>query len=141
MLAAFAFAINAAENAVPDTAPAAFQAGFFNTFLPTHPDLRAQFSACFKPDQNLADHTDAFIAALAAHDWATVKSTVTELEPEAVVDAAVCHTDPQYKAVDDAYSAQEDAVKAARADPDWQLKLLKAIRGNMSDIKADSADA
>ena len=139
MLAAVAFAINAAENAVPATAPADFQAGVFNTFLGE--DLKAQFEACFAPDQALADQADAFIAAIKEKDWATVKSTVVALEPEAVTDAHTCHTDPQYKAVDDAYNSQEAVVKAAKNDPDWQIKAIKAIKPHFAEIKGFSADA
>ena len=139
MLAAVAFAINAAENGVPATAPADFQAGVFNTFLGA--DLKSQFDACFTPDQALADQTDAFIAAIKEKDWATVKSTVVALEPEAVTDAHTCHTDPQYKDVDAAYNAQELVVKNAKNDPDWQLKAIKAIKPHFAEIKASAADA
>lgn len=140
MLSAAVFAIYEAENStVPATAPADFQAGVFNTFLGE--DLKSQFDACFTPDQALADQTDAFIAAIKDRDWATVKSTVEKLEPEAVQDANTCHTDPQYKAVDDAYNTQGKVVKAAKNDPDWQLKVIKAIRPHFAEIKADAADA
>ena len=141
MLAAFAYAVNITDSTVPATAPADFQAGAFSTFLNNGVDYKTQLDACFTPDQNLADHTDAFIQALKDKDWATVKSTVTELEPEAIQDANTCHTDPQYKQVDDAYSYQEKVVKDARADPDWQLKTIKNVRQHMAEIKANAADA
>ena len=139
MLAAAAFAIYEAENTVPATAPADFQAGVFNTFLGE--DLRSQLNACFTPDQDLADHTDAFIAAIKARDIDTVKETIKELEPEAVKDAGACHTDPQYKAVDDAYTAQEKVVVAAKNDPDWQIKAIRAIKPHFAEIKSLAGDA
>ena len=137
MLAAFAFA--AVNTTVPATAPADFQAGVFNTLNGT--DLRAMMSVCFKQDQALADQTGAFIAAIEAKDWATVKTTVVTLEPEALADAAVCENDPKYAAVYAEYEYQQDLVKKAKNDPDWQLKALKAVRPHIAEIKADAADA
>jgi len=118
MLSVVAMALVEAENAtVPATAPADFQAGVFNTAFGV--DVRTDINACFTPDQNLADHTTAFIAALEAKDWKTVASTVKELEPEAVTDAKTCHDDPKYANVEANYSKEQDTVKAFRADPDW----------------------
>ena len=59
MLAVLAEALQMAENTVPDTAVAEFQAGVFNTAFGV--DVRDDINKCFKPDQNLADNTDAFI--------------------------------------------------------------------------------
>ena len=60
MLSAIAEAMQLVENAtVPDTAVADFQAGVFNTAFGV--DVRTMINACFKPDQAMADDTDAFI--------------------------------------------------------------------------------
>ena len=48
MLAAFLFAVDAAENATPVTAPADFQAGIFNTMFGV--DVRDEMQACFVQD-------------------------------------------------------------------------------------------
>ena len=117
MLSAAAYAIYTAENSVPATAPALFQAGVFNGF--TGGDIRADILACFIPDQKLADETDAFIAAIKDKDFDNIKSIVAAFEPQALVDAAPCMSNPAYKSVSDAYYGQQDLVVAAMADPDW----------------------
>ena len=140
MLAVVAEALVIAENAtVPDTAVADFQAGVFNTAFGV--DVRTDINKCFKPDQELADNTNAFIAALEDKDWATVVATVKKFTPEVEADADVCHNDPTYQNVDDQWDHEEAIVKAFRADPDWQLKILKIVRTSMSTIKADIKDA
>ena len=118
MLSVVAEALVIAENAtVPATAVADFQAGVFNTAFGV--DVRTDINACFKPDQTLADNTNAFIAALEAKDWSTVASTVKKFTPEVEADADVCHNDPTYQNVDDQWDHEEAIVKAFRADPDW----------------------
>ena len=89
----------------------------------------------------MADDTDAFIQELKDHDWSDIKATIEKFTPEAIVDAKTCHDDPQYQLVDDQYDHEECLVKAFKADPDWQLKLLKIVRTSMADIKADVASA
>ena len=89
----------------------------------------------------MADDTDAFIQELKDHDWSDIKATIEKFTPEAEKDASVCHHDAQYQLVDDQYDREECLVKAFRADPDWQLKLLKIVRTSMKDIKADAAAA
>lgn len=139
MLTAAAYAIYIAENSVPATAPATFQAGVYNGF--TGKDIRAEMAACFIPDQKLADETGALITALKAKDFGTIKTIVTSFEAEALVDAAPCMNDPKYVAVHDAYMGQQDLVEAAMADPDWQLHAIKDIRPNLAAIKAGVAAA
>ena len=118
MLSVVAEALVLAENGtVPATAVADFQAGVFNTAFGV--DVRTDINACFKPDQNLADNTNAFIAALEDKDWSTVAATVKKFVPEVEADADVCHNDPTYQNVDDQWDHEEAIVKAFRADPDW----------------------
>ena len=137
MLAAFAFA---AENSgVPATAPADFQAGVFMGYNGT--DLRTAMNACFLPDQKIADDTDAFIAAIEAHDWSTVMGTIKGDEPAALEDADKCINDPAYVDVYDAYHAQQDNVEAAMADPDWQIKAGKALLPHRAEIKTNIKEA
>merc|ERR1712051_495645 len=106
----------------------------------TGKDLRAEFEACFTPDQKLADETGALIAALEAKDVATIKSIVTSFEQEALDDESPCKVAP-YTAVDDAYYDQQDLVEAAMADPDWQMKAAKAIIPHRKQIKSLISDA
>ena len=75
MLQAAAFAIQAVNTTVPDTAPADFQAGFFMGF--NNADVRDLLGECWIPDQHMADSCDAFIAAIEAKNWSTVTSTIS----------------------------------------------------------------
>ena len=117
MLQAAAFAIQAVNTTVPDTAPADFQAGFFMGF--NNDDVHDHLRACWIPDQHMADSCDAFIAAIEAKNWSTVESTIKEFTPEVMTDVQPCKDDAQYQDVMDAYDNQEHIIKAARADPDW----------------------
>ena len=137
MLAAAAFAME--NSTVPATAPADFQAGLFNGY--NGADLRTAVNACFKPDQKMADDTDAFIAAIKAKEWSTVMGTIKGDEAMALDDADACVNDPQYVDVHDAYYLQQDQVEAAHADPDWQIKAGKALLPHRKEIKANMADA
>ena len=139
MLSAAAFAIAMAENSVPATAPATFQAGVYNGF--TGLDVRAEIEACFTPDQKIADDTGALIEAIKTKSFGDIKSIVTADEPLAIKDAAPCMSDPKYVTVKNAYEAQQDLVKAAMADPDWQLHAIKDIKPNLAAIKAGAAAA
>ena len=112
MLAAAAYAMNLAEeNTIPASATADFQAGVFFGFDGT--DVRTLINECFKPDQKLADETDAFIAAIKAKEWSTVMDTIKGDEAEAQDDAMVCTTDPKYIDVSDAYDNQVNTVERA----------------------------
>ena len=124
MLELVAEALQMVDNGtVPATAPAEFQAGVFNTAF--NVDVRTQINACFKPDQEMADSTDAFIKALEDKDWAQVAATIKKFVPSAEADASVCHNDDTYQIVDDQYDREEAIVKAVKADPDWKIKLGK----------------
>ena len=80
MLAAASYAMFVAENGtVPATAPADFQAGVFMGFAGT--DVRTLINECFIPDQKIADDTDAFIAAIKAKEWSTVKGIFADDRP------------------------------------------------------------
>ena len=95
MLSVIAEAMQIVENStVPPTAVADFQAGVFNTAFGV--DVRTDINKCFKPDQELADNTAAFIAALEDKDWSTVAATIKKFTPEVEADADVCHNDPTY---------------------------------------------
>jgi hypothetical protein len=139
MLSAAAFAIHYAENAVPATAPADFQAGVL--FGYSGKDLRTQVNACFAPDQKLADDTAGFIAAIEAKDFDQIKSIVAGDEKLAIADADTCMKDPQYAEVANAYNHQIDLVTKAVADPDWQIHAIKGLRPHISDIKANTQAA
>lgn len=140
MLAAAAFAFYEAENStVPADAPAQFQAGVIMGYK--NEDVRALMLECFKPDQAMADETDAFFAALKSRDFSQIKDIIAQMEPKAISDASVCHTDDKYQQIDDFYSFQENLVKAAEADPDWQIHAIKDIRPHMADIKTGVAAA
>ena len=117
MLQAAAFAIQAVNTTVPDTAPADFQAGFFNGF--NNATVWDHLRACWVPDQHMADSCDAFIGAIEKKDWKTVTSTIKEFTPEVMTDVQPCKDDDKYKDVMDQYDNQEDILKAARHDPDW----------------------
>ena len=109
MLAAAAYAMNLAEeNTIPASATADFQAGVFFGFDGT--DVRTLINECFKPDQKIADDTDAFIAAIKAKDWANVKGIFAADRPQALDDASPCTTDPKYIDVSDAYDNQVHTV-------------------------------
>ena len=88
MLQAAAFAIQAVNTTVPDTAPADFQAGVMNGF--NGANVWTPMRECWKPDQHMADSCDAFITAIEKKDWSTVKSTIQEFVPEVEVDIADC---------------------------------------------------
>ena len=117
MLQAAAFAIQAVNTTVPDTAPADFQAGFFMGF--NNADVRALLGECWIPDQHMADSCDAFIAAIEAKNWSTVTSTIKEFTPEVLTDVQPCKDDDKYKPVMDQYDNQEHILRDARHDPDW----------------------
>ena len=141
MLAIAAFAIQAADAAVPATAPADFTAGVINGFNPSV-DVHAAMMVCFTPDQKMADDTNAFIAAIKAKDFSTIKTFIATDEPMALVDTALCMSgDPRYAAIEKAYDFQSDIVKLAMADPDWQLHALAGIKGKIPEIKAHVAAA
>merc|ERR1712160_58304 len=89
MLAIAAFAIQAADSAVPATAPADFTAGVINGFNPSV-DVHAAMMVCFTPDQKMADDTGAFIAAIKAKDFSTIKTFIATDEPMALVDTKLC---------------------------------------------------
>ena len=129
----------AEENTIPATATADFQAGVFFGFDGT--DVRTLINECFKPDQKLADETDAFIAAIKAKEWSTVMDTIKGDEAEAQDDAMVCTTDPKYIDVSDAYDNQVHTVERAMDDPDWQIHAAKAALPHRADIKANMSDA
>ena len=137
MLAAAAYAINIAENGVPATAPALFIAGVYNGF--SGKDLRAPITACFAPDQKLADDVDVMLAAIKAKDFGSIKAIAEGDEAIAIADADACINDPQYQAVSDAYDFQSGIVTKAMADPDWQLHAIKDIRPHLADIKTGAA--
>ena len=139
MLAVAAFAIQAAENSVPASADALLQAGLFYGFMGV--DIRSQIIECFIPDQQLADDSDAFIAAVKAKDFATVKSIVTKDSQRAQDDAAPCMSNPKYQAVADAYNYQIAVAEKAKNDPDWQLKALKCVKPHLAEIKQLTNDA
>ena len=139
MLAAAAYALNMAENSVPASADAQFQAGLFMGFMDV--DIRAQMVECFVPDQKLADDTDAFIAAIKERDLDTIKRIVKEDEPLALKDTETCTNDPKYKDVKAAYDYQIAVVKKAKADPDWQIHAIKDIKPHFAEIKQLGADA
>jgi len=140
MLAAATWAIFVAENATPATAPATFTAGVINGFNPSL-DLRSQVEACFKPDQVMADDTDAFFAAIKAKDFNSIKSIILKDEPLAINDTSACINDPQYAAVAKAYDYQASLAKKAMADPDWQLHALKGLRGKLDWVKTTAQEA
>ena len=139
MLQAAAFAIQAVNTTVPNTAPADFQAGFFNGF--NNATVWDHLRACWVPDQHMADSCDAFIGAIEKKDWKTVTSTIKEFTPEVMTDVQPCKDDDQYKDVMDQYDYQEKVLKAARHDPDWQIKALRAVLPHKADVKAYVADA
>ena len=103
MLSAAAYAIWLADQpcAVPDTAPATFQAGVYNGF--TGKDLRAQWEACFAPDQDIANDVYKMGQALEQKDWGTAKSIILAHKDKLPDDMRKCTDDPQYAAVDEAY--------------------------------------
>ena len=95
MMQAAVFAMQAIDNgAVPDTAPADFQAGFFNGF--NNAAIWTPLRECWIPDQHMADSCDAFIAAIEKKDWSTVESTIKEFTPEVLTDVQPCKDDPKY---------------------------------------------
>lgn len=128
----------ASDSGVPATAPADFQAGVLDAMFGT--DLRAQMNECFLPDQTLADNTTALIADITDKDWSAALDLVKQFEAEALTDAAPCENNPQYQDVNDAYHEQQDLVKTAMADPDWQVKATKAVLPHMKAVKQNIAD-
>ena len=140
MMQAAIFAMQAIDNGtVPDTAPALFQAGFFMGF--NNADVRDLLTECWVADQHMADSCDAFIAAIEKKDWATVTSTIKQFTPEVLTDVQPCKDDAKYQPVMDQYDNQEHILRAAKADPDWQIKALRAILPHKADVKSYVADA
>ena len=141
MLQAASYAIWLANGNVPDTAPADFQAGLMNGF--NGATVWTLMRECWKPDQHMADSCDAFITAIEKKDWSTVKSTIQEFVPEVEVDISACldQNAPEYKPVADQYYIHQHTVMAARKDPDWQIKILRATLPHKGDIQAYIADA
>ena len=138
MLALTAFAIKAANGDVPAIAPADFQAGLLMGYYGV--DVKTDMETCFGEDQEIADATDAFIAALKAKDWTQVENTIKEFIPKTEDRVKACETD-QYSTIHHMYDNQSDTVKAAKADPDWQLKILKIVMKSKADITGGVADA
>ena len=96
MLAIAAFAIQNAS--VPATAPGEFYAQMLTQVNErTDTVIADQMAECFTADQNLADHTDAFIQAILAKDWDTVEATVKTLTPSVRADFDPCKNDPKYE--------------------------------------------
>ena len=123
MLAIAAFAIQNAS--VPATAPGEFYAQMLTQVNErTDTVIADQMAECFLPDQNLADHTDAFIQAVLAKDWTTVEATVKTLTPSARADFEPCK-DSKYQVANDAEFYEEHWAENAMNDPDWQIKLLR----------------
>ena len=142
MLQAASYAIWLADQGtVPDTAPADFQAGLMNGF--NGATVWTKLRECWIPDQHMADSCDSFIASVEKKDWKTVEATIKEFVPEVEVDIKPCldQNKPEYKPVADQYYLQQHTVMAARNDPDWQIKILKATLHSKKDIKAYMADA
>jgi len=139
MLAAAVYAIYEAENATPADAPSKFTAGVINGFNPAV-DVSAEMAECFAPDQAMADDVDSLMAAIESKDFGSIKAIIAKDEPLAIKDTSLCMSDPKYAAIQKAYQYQEDIVKTAMADPDWQLHALKGIKGQISQIK-DNATA
>ena len=131
-------AIMMANGTVPATAPATFQAGVYNGF--TGKDLRSQWEACFPADQKLADATDGLIKAVEAKDLDALKALYTEFHDQVEGDIAPCEAG-DYPEVDDAYHDQGDLVSAAKSDPNWQIKAMKALMPHMKEVKAGATAA
>ena len=136
MLQAAVYAMWAADQTcqVPASADSTFQAGVYNGF--TGKDLRAQWEACFAPDQALADDVYAMGKAIESKDWGNVKKIILAHKDSAIQDAKKCTDDAQYIEVNKAYQAQEALAKKMLADPDWQIHLLmKDVRPHFAEIK------
>ena len=89
----------------------------------------------------MADSCNSFITSIEAKDWATVESTIKEFTPEVMTDVQPCKDDDKYQDVMDQYDNQEHILRAARADPDWQIKAIRAVLPHKSDVQAYIADA
>ena len=137
MLASALFAIENSD--VPATAAADLQAGIIYGFTGGDKDVRAMMNECFAPDQQLADDFTQFFAAIKSGDLDSVKSIVIADEERALKDADLCLNDPKYQEVHDAYYYQQDLIKAAYKDDNWQLHAMKGIRGHMQEIKDAAA--
>ena len=134
MMQAAIFAMQAIDNTtVPDTAPADFQAGFFKGF--NNANVRDLLGECWIPDQHMADLCDAFIAAIEKKDWATVLSTMKEFTLEIKTDVQPCKDDTKYQPVMDEFDNQEHILRAAKADPDWRIKAIRAAEIHKADIQ------
>ena len=140
MLQAASYAIWLATNdTVPITAPADFQAGLMNGF--NGATVWTLLRECWIADQHMADSCDSFIESIEKKDWSTVEKTIQEFVPEVEVDIKPCKDDPKYQSVMDQYYLHQHTVGAARKDPDWQVKILKATLHSKDQIKAYIADA
>ena len=119
MLSAAAYAIWLADQPcqVPASIDATFQAGVYNGF--TGKDLRAQWEACFAPDQDIANDVYNMAQALKEKDWGSVKNLIMAHKDKLPDDMRKCTDDPQYAEVDKAYIAQGELAKKLKADPDW----------------------
>ena len=140
MLQAASYAIWLATNdTVPATAPADFQAGLMNGF--NGANVWTPLRECWIADQHMADSCNSFITSIEKKDWSTVESTIKEFIPEVEVDIEPCKDDDKYKPVMDQYYLHQHTIAAARKDPDWQVKILKATLHSKDQIKTYIADA